>query len=215
MTRCAEPIRAMRAHLSLLLASILLGGCAALPQRAPETPEPAAEPLPEAALADDDVDARFEAALRLMRSRRYPQAREAFGALTETSPALPGPWLNLGILQAQDGDLEAAAQSLRNALDAAPDLLAAHNWLGEVERRRGDAAAARRAYEAALAIDAGYAAAHLNLGLLHERELREPRRAIEHYRRYYLLGGKQDLRVLPWIAELEAQFPAHDEETLP
>lgn len=215
MTRRAEPIRAMRAPLSLLLAAVLLGGCAALPQRTPAMAEPPAEPLSEVALADDDVDAHFEAALRLLRSRRYPQAREAFEALTETWPALPGPWLNLGILQAREDDLEAAAVSLRKALAAAPDLLAAHNWMGEVERRRGDAEAARRAYEAALAIDADYAAAHLNLGLLHERELRDPQRAIAHYRRYYALGGERDLRVLPWIAELEALSPASDEDILP
>ena len=49
-----------------------------------------------------------------------------------------------------------------------------------------------------------YAAARLNLGLLLEDHLHQPAEAVAQYREYYRITGGKDLRVLPWIAEIEA-----------
>lgn len=208
MIACTDPraghaaaVRHCGGWLVSLATCLALGACASLPGR--DSPVVDAEVAEVATAPSDEAVARFDDALRLMRGRRHDEALQAFTALTSDWPELAGPWLNLGILEARAGHFDTAAAALRAALARDAGLLTAYNWLGEVERERGQPQAAERAYLDALALDPDYAAAHLNLGLLCEQQLGEPRRAIAHYRRYFELSEGRELRVLPWIAELE------------
>lgn len=213
MIPCADS-RASRLLLLALAASLFVG-CAA---RTPKPDAPASEPSTgEVAEPADlgDPEARFAEALQLMRTGQSVEAVAAFAALGEDFPEFSGPPTNLGILHAQADRLEAAIAALERATQANPDNTVAYNWLGVLRREGGQYDKARAAYEKALAADPDYAAARLNLGLLYEDHLRQPAEALVQYREYLRITDGNDLRVLPWIGEIEAAMAAQAESVAP
>jgi tetratricopeptide (TPR) repeat protein len=200
MIRCAE-----RAGLLLVLA---LAACAggSPPRPAPVHAAPAeAVPATPAPSADKgDPDARFKAALALMKDKKHAEAQAAFAQLAVDFPEYSGPLTDLGILFAQAKHREAAFAALSKAVAANPKNAIAQNWLGIVYRESGDYAHAEQAYRGALAARPDYAPAHLNLGILYDVCLKRPQDALEQYRAYQQYAGDDKLMVAVWIKELEA-----------
>jgi Flp pilus assembly protein TadD len=95
---------------------------------------PAALQRVDAALAARPGDAQllFLRGVVLMDLGRDDAALEAFRSLHQSYPELPEPLNNIGLLQARAGQLEAAQQSLQNALRADPGHRAARTNLGHV-----------------------------------------------------------------------------------
>lgn len=152
-----------------------------------------------------DADAQFEQGLTALRERRDDEARLIFQALSEAYPELSGPLTNLGILNAQGRDAAQALRDFTRAVEANPRNAVAFNWLGVLHREQGAYGRAEAAYQKAIALDAGYAPAYRNLGVLYDIYLQRPQAAIEQYRQYLTLTQSEDLIVLVWIKELEAQ----------
>ena len=151
-----------------------------------------------------DPQARFDAALTLWRNNQIGEAEEAFVSLAQDFPQHAGPWTNLGILYAISNRREQAVGALTKAASLNPKNKVAYNWLGILSRESGDLNRARLAYDKALQLDPDYALAHYNLGLLLDAHLKQPAAALPHYRAYLQDGAADDLRVLAWIAEIEA-----------
>ena len=82
------------------------------------------------------------------------------------------------------------------------------NQLGVTYRQNGQFAKAREAYEKAIALDPGYSAAVLNLGILHDLYLNDGARALDLYGRYLLLQPSGDATVTKWVADLKNRKPA-------
>lgn len=211
MKACADSVSMLRC--ALLGLAVLAAGCAG-PAPKPDAPKPPPatapgtieEPGPEAE-APKDPEALFEEALGLMRQHETAKAEAAFLALAKEFPEFSGPHTNLGIIFATTKRPDAAIVAFTRAATVNPGNALAFNWLGILNRQKGDHERARLSFEKAIEVEPQYAAAHLNLGLLHE-QLQQPDQAITHYQRYRALAGEDDLRVLPWIAELEARAPA-------
>jgi len=147
----------------------------------------------------------IHASLPPLRERRDDEARLIFQALSEAYPELSGPLTNLGILNAQGRDAAQALRDFTRAVEANPRNAVAFNWLGVLHREQGAYGRAEAAYQKAIALDAGYAPAYRNLGVLYDIYLQRPQAAIEQYRQYLTLTQSEDLIVLVWIKELEAQ----------
>lgn len=210
MAPCAEDVKipTLRGVLVAALVCVALAGCAkkvAKPDR-PPPPAPSTEPAEPAKPAADkgDPEARFAEALELMKQKKSKEAEAAFMALTRDFPEFGGPQANLGILFAKSNRRDAAIAAFTRAATANGQNASAFNWLGILNREAGNYPRARESYEKAIAVKPDYAAAHLNLGLLLENHLKQPAEAVKHYREYHRIGGGKDLRVLPWIAEIEA-----------
>lgn len=203
--------------LAILLVAVLASGCAGLrtsddgAATAAETPEAAVEPAADLG----DPEARFAEALEFMRTRQSTEAVAAFIALTRDFPEFSGPHTNLGILYAQANRRSDAMSAFSRAIELNAGNVVAHNWLGTLHREAGNYPRAREAFEKALAIDPNYAAARLNLGLLYDDHLKQPGEALAQYREYYRVTDGTDLRVLPWIGEIEAQQAAQTEASAP
>ncbi|MEC9363180.1 MAG: tetratricopeptide repeat protein [Pseudomonadota bacterium] len=189
--------------LAVLLLVGIVAGCSTTPQRTLPVSRPAAA-APAVAPAADDADARFKAALELMKTQQFAEAEAAFSALARDFPALSGALTNLGILHAQARDRDAALQSFSRAVEANPDNAVALNWLGVLYRESGDHARAEQAYRRALAAQPQYAPAQLNLGILYDLYLQRPHDAVAAYRSYREAGGG-DLIVEAWIREIEGR----------
>ena len=207
-------------HLALMLCAGLLGGCAMFSRETPvpapaptPTPGPSAtKPLPGVAtpakpapkpIDKGDPDARFKAALELMKQNQPQDAEAALTDLVKDFPQFSGPLTDLGIIYAKSKRLDLAASAFAKAVDKNSQNATALNWQGMLYREARDYPRAEQAYKKSLAINNDYATAHLNLGILYDVYLKRPTDALPHYKDYQRLGGADDLRVLVWVAEIE------------
>jgi len=150
----------------------------------------------------------FDDAARALRAGQAADAERRFRSLAQAHPELPGPHANLGVIQRQAGKLPEAVTALETAVRLSPRQPVYWNQLGVTYRQAGQFPKARNAYEKAIALDPGYAAAVLNLGILHDLYLNDGVRALELYGRYLLLQPSGDATVTKWVAELKNRKPA-------
>jgi arylsulfatase A-like enzyme len=104
-----------------------------------------------AALDPDIPIVNLRLADALLRAGRAAEAIPYFRKVIAASPRTADPFVGLATAYADAGRLDDAARTLNDALAVEPTSGQAHFNLGEIARVRGDAVAARRAYEAALA----------------------------------------------------------------
>ncbi len=187
---------------SVLLLTLTLGACSGLSgPKLPERPQPSSE---TGEVDKGDPQARFTEAMGLWQQNQNAEAEAAFDSLSRDFPDFAGPWTNLGILYAKSNRREQAIAALSKAATLNPENKVAFNWLGILYRESGDLTRSKLAYEKALAIDPNYALAHYNLGVLLDAHLNRPLEAVAHYRAYQSLHGEDDLRVMAWIAAIDA-----------
>jgi tetratricopeptide (TPR) repeat protein len=202
----------MKASSKVLLAvcvSLIMSSCAMFKSVDKVPPKPTAT-----AKGPDkgDPNLRFGAALDLSRKNKVAEAEVAFAALTKDFPEFSGPWTNLGVIYAKSNRREQALAALTKANTLNPANVVALDWLGILYRQTGDLPRARQAYEKALQLKPDNALAHYNLAILLDVYLAKPREALPHYKEYQRLNGGPgskgpDLKVMAWIAEIEAQTP--------
>lgn len=206
--------------LAVSLAVSLLAGCGMIRKQPDGTPETIGVPTPGKPTAPakpgdklvrpvekGDPQVRFNEALAMFKANQIEEAELSFGWITQDFPQYAGPWTNLGIIYAKSNRNALAIPAFVKAVGLNDDDATAFNWLGILYRQARDYARAESAYKAALRADSGLALAHLNLGILYDEYLKRPADALPHYKNYLRLGGKDDLRVQAWVAQIENPNP--------
>jgi len=119
--------------------------------------------LTEQQLEDDpaNVNYLFFKGLILTRQNKIDDARDIFLRLTKDHPELPEPYNNLAVIYAAQGDFTNARNSLERAINTHPSYATAHENLGDIYAKM-----ASNAYNHALEIDGGNAAAREKLALI-------------------------------------------------
>ncbi|MGH8447461.1 MAG: tetratricopeptide repeat protein, partial [Solimonas sp.] len=195
---------ALRAVL-LALPALWLAACGNTPTK-PEPPAKSGQPTPPAQVPDKgDPQARFDAALELMKNGDAAGAEQGLTALTKDFPEFSGPWTNLGILYAKSKRRDAAINAFTRAANQNPGNAVAFNWLGILNREAGNYERAKLAYEKALSLDPNDNLARLNYAILLDQYLKQPQAALVQYKQYQAQNPKEDLRVMAWVAEIEAK----------
>ena len=178
------------------------------------TPATVAAPVPALvemlAPVDASTQRAFDAARRSLAAGRTEEAERAFAALAKSNPELGGAHANLGLIYSRAGQTDEAVAALEQAVRASPKQPVFQNQLGIAYRQQGQFAKARGAYEKALDLDPNYAAACLNLGILHDLYLRDAKRALELYDRYLTLPNGKEAVVTKWVADLKNRKPAQN-----
>ncbi len=192
MRRCAE--------WALLLAC--LSGCASL-QSGSSALEPAGDEQPPAEVLSSHQDA-----LAHLEAGRFGAAVEEWRALTVYAPAYPGPWLDLVLALQRQHDYVAAENEARKGLEFHPEFADLQHQLAVVLRHRGQFTAAKAAYQAALAMDPGFALAQRNLGVLCDLYLHDLECAQAAYAEYQQLSSEPDAEVNRWLADLQRRRSA-------
>jgi len=163
--------------------------------------EPQAEPEPV-----DFAQQDYLLAIAALKKGDSAKALELLLRLSREAADKPNVFTNLGLayFQLQQADLaaQAFAQALaRNANDAI-----AHNHLGILKRRKGEFQDALLEYQRAIEIDADYALAHLNLGILFDLYLQDLEKALQQYRKYMDLTSEENAQVAGWIVDIERRL---------
>jgi len=214
-------MRSVEAMTRVLLGCALvaaLGGCATVSKPAeapPKTASAVTAPAPAeivtitaTAPISAQTQAQFDRALQAQRAGRSDEAEKQLRALAQAHPELGGVHANLGLIHRQAGRTAEAVAALELAVQASPTQARFHNELGIAYRANGQFAKAREAYEHALALDANFADAMLNLGILFDLYLGDGAKALELYDRYLVLAPNGDAAVTKWAADLRLRKPA-------
>lgn len=204
---CSTETVALRSRRLLQQAGMLavclgLAACSAAPTL-PEGPE---SPTGPTVVDKGNPQTRFAAAMALHKQNQVAEAEEALKSLTADFPDHSGPWTQLGIIYAKSNRRDLAINALLKAATLNDRNKVAFNWLGILYRETGDFNRSRLSYDKALAIDPNYALAHYNLGVLLDAHLKQPANALPHYKAYQQAGHADDLRVMAWVAEIEASL---------
>ncbi len=197
-------IRQMLIVPALLLAAVLLAGCAS--GAAPRTGvvEAAATPATQRSIPQR-AQTLYEQAVAAMAAGNALDAELRFKEFLLNYPDFPGAWVNLAILAAGKGDDAAAASHIESALQIDPANAAAFNQLGMLKRRQGYFPEAEAAYMKAVTAQPEYALAHYNLGVLNELYLQQLDTALQHFELYLELGG-DDEQVEKWVVDLKRRI---------
>lgn len=145
----------------------------------------------------------YDNALVLMQSGDHQAAIPVLNAFIAKRPELAGPHLNLGIAYRMTGQDDAASAAFNQALKLNPSNPAIWHQMAILYRKQGDFDAALDAYGKALQLDQDYVLAHRNIGILYDLYLQKPALALQHYRNYLALYGKEDKIVSRWVVDLE------------
>jgi tetratricopeptide (TPR) repeat protein len=109
------------------------------------------------------AQARFLKGLILAEQGKTAEAVKIYVGLTEDYPELPEPYNNLAVLYASQNQLDKARQALEMAIGTHPSYATAHENLGDIYAKM-----ASQAYDKALQLDKGNAAAQTKLALVKE-----------------------------------------------
>lgn len=110
------------------------------------------------------LTAAVDSALKLHRSGRTHEAWEAYGAILAHDPRQPDALHGIGVIHAQNGDLDQARKFVERAVGVRPAVAAYRNSLGNILQQRGAFAEAEAAFRKAIELDPHLAQARANLG---------------------------------------------------
>ena len=121
----------------------------------------------------------------------------------ELDPDHAAAHINLGTLHYNRQEYALAEKHYRRAIEVDPRYALAYFDLGNVLDETGRVAEAIQTYSTALQLAPTYADAHYNLALAYEK-IKEPRKALKHWRAYVKLDT-----VGPWAVHARNQISAH------
>ena len=182
------------------------------PSQAPVSAAPSSTtiaPLPTAQAGsqlDPQSQKSYQAALAAMQNNQDANAEGMLAAVLKAHPEFVEARTNLGIVLFRLGRYARAEEELKRVVVDDPKNIVAYNYLGIVYRINGQFPQSKNMYMQALSINANYANAQLNLGILYDLYLRELPSALESYQRYQKLQPQEDKEVAKWIADLKRRI---------
>lgn len=153
----------------------------------------------------NDLEARLGLARVYERAGRMKAAEEELLHAIELNPQSATAHFNTGNFYFRQELNQNARDSFLRAVEIQPDYRPALNNLAATQIKLGEYQAAQITLERLLGFDPQFLNAHLNLGILFDDHLKDPDKALYHYKRYLELGGTDRERVEQWIAEIEAR----------
>jgi Tfp pilus assembly protein PilF len=194
----------------------MLGGCATVDQPKPPAGQVAKQPsavaqvetdhsgftVNEMGKVDSDVRADFDAAVKDLQTEDYQKAIELLTKVIQRAPVYSAPYINLAIAYEKTGNLTAAEDNLKKALEINPTHPVANNEYGLLYRRTGRFADARAAYEKTLDRYPTFLPARKNLAILCDLYLKDFDCALKNYQ-IYAAAVPDDKAPKIWIADVE------------
>jgi tetratricopeptide (TPR) repeat protein len=199
-------------RLQLLAVVLVLAGCGSSGSKPDESSSHAVVPGEAGSAELREVPAQaqtmFEQATAVMAAGDYLDAELRFKEFLLLYPGYPGAHVNLAIIHATNGNIDAGLDAAEAALFIDPDYAPALNQKGLLLRKNGNFIEAEAAYLKAVTSSPDYALAHYNLGVLNELYLQRLDVALQHFEVYQALVGN-DKQVEKWIVDLTRRVAAN------
>jgi tetratricopeptide (TPR) repeat protein len=199
-------------RLQLLAVVLVLTGCGSSGSKPDESSARAVVPGEAGSAELREVPAQaqtmFEQAAAVMAAGDYLDAELRFKEFLLLYPGYPGAHVNLAIIHATNGNIDAGLDAAEAALFIDPDYAPALNQKGLLLRKNGNFIEAEAAYLKAVTSSPDYALAHYNLGVLNELYLQRLDVALQHFEVYQALVGN-DKQVEKWIVDLTRRVAAN------
>ncbi|WP_019605640.1 tetratricopeptide repeat protein [Teredinibacter turnerae] len=150
-----------------------------------------------------EAAAEFNRALAVMENGDWEKAEGMLFLLTETWPNLSGPWVNLGIAQAQQKKWQDAEASFTKAINVNALNGDAYTHLGVLYREQGKFAEAETTYLKALEVWPHNPDALRNLGILYDLYMGKLAQALAQYQLLAKILPEENRKLKGWIIDLE------------
>jgi tetratricopeptide (TPR) repeat protein len=196
---------ALRRLLLPVMAIASLSGCLSQPAKQETKPVPLATSAAPVIAVAPEVRSDFDAAMARMNAGEYQQGIELLDKVIARAPKLSVPYVNRAIAQVKLGNLKAAEDDLKHALELEPANPVANNEYGLLYRKTGRFAEARKLYESLLASYPYYPIVHKNLGILCDLYLRDYECALREYE-VYAGAAPDDKTIKIWIADVQRRL---------
>ena len=209
--------------LFILCLVLVLGGCSTSPRKKAETEDNTREldaeltaalqdesftPLPDPYLqqdvsVDSSIRQAFEEALVVMQKEDWPQAERQFLALTQSAPALSGPWVNIGICRWRQDQIAGAKEAFEQAIELNALNGDAYNTYAVLAREQGEFTQAEALYQKALTAWPHNEVSHRNLGILYDMYMGRLDDALKHFEISAKINGNPDKKLRGWIIDIK------------
>lgn len=192
--------------LATLAGAVVLAGCNATtkPKRKAaviEVQEAVGFTITEKVKVPESIRAQYFEALRHLDDENLKTGIAVLEQVTDASPNVTAPKIDLGIAYHRLGDLDTAEEYLLQALELNANHPVALNELGIVYRKTGRFAEAKQRYESAIAVYPGYHHARRNLAILCDLYLGDMNCALSQYEAY-MATVPADREAEMWITDL-------------
>ena len=149
--------------------------------------------------------ANFQAALRLMRAKKWYKAQQLLDKIIAQQPELSGSYVNKALIALHQKHIALANEQLTKALLANPNNPYAYNLQGQIARTLGNFSQAEKNYRQALTIWPQYTQAQLNMAILLELYRGRLLDSMKYYQAYLKIKP-QDKQAQRWLAGLELKI---------
>jgi len=177
--------------------------------------ETTAASTPAPVVIPPEAQSKFTRAMNQVYAGKVDEGALLLEQVASSYPTLSVPYINEGLMYLKANQFEAAERALKHAVERDAKSAVANNYLGVAQRNLGKFKDAEASYQAALAADDNYAAAHLNLAVLYDLYLQKPEQALPHYDRYMELVPAPDTKIAGWVKEIRTRMGVNKKPAAP
>lgn len=201
----------------LMAITLVLAACSSPGTKTKDSKEetvPEGEPEPfvfipnpyQPGVVPEHAKKEYAAVKELMLAKKWAQAKGLLNLMVETYPKLSGPYINLGIIHHNLGELDHAEKAFQFAIETNAQNLDAYARLGFLYREQGKFKEAEDIYLKALAIWPHHLPSVKNLGILYDLYMGKFEEALVYYELSQNILGGEDRQLKGWIADLKRRM---------
>ncbi len=142
-------------------------------------------------------------AKKAKRKGNLKTAKNKLNVITKNDTSLSGPWVMLGDIAFDEGKFKTAESHYQKAILINPKNINAYVVLAKVQRVLGSFHVAQNTLALALELWPDFPEAHLNLGILYDMYLNQPKKSQMHLEAYLFLTQYKNQKAMSWFSEVK------------
>ena len=147
----------------------------------------------------------FIEAKKAKRKGKLSVAKQKLGVITQKDDSLSGPWAMLGDIAVEEKDLKTAESHYKKAIEINDQNINAYTALATAQRMAGEFHVAQNTLALSLELWKDFPEAHLNLGILYDVYLNQPKNAQMHMEAYLYLTNYKNKQAIAWFDEVKSR----------